>query len=147
MNYEITTCPVCGASNLKKIGTEEKDGQIFPKYKCTSCDAEISTYDKYLKALKKAQQAEAKKAEETVKETLTPPEEEPANRTAVVNIASKVYKKAINSTLALAAQLEDFATEGTGTIVSANGYFITNAHVVAEFEDTQKDIVDYSEED
>ena len=145
MSYEITSCSICGAVNLKQIGIEEKDGQIFPKYKCSSCDAELSAYDKYLKSLKKAQ-AEAKKAEDTVKETITPPEEEPANRTAVVNLASKVYKKAINSTLALAAQLEDFATEGTGTIVSSNGYFITNAHVVAEFEDTQKAIVDYCEE-
>ena len=146
MNYEITTCSICGAGNLKKIGIEEKDGQVFPKYKCPSCDTELSAYDKYLKELKKAQKAENTKVQDTVKETVTPPEEEPSNRTAVINLASKVYKKAINSTLALAAQLEDFATEGTGTIVSPNGYFITNAHVVAEFEDTQKAIVDYSEE-
>lgn len=143
--YELKTCSVCGASEIKRINTQEHDGQMFGIYKCSSCDAELSAYDKYLKSLRKAQ-AEAKKEEDTVKKTLTPHEEEPANRTAVVNLASKVYKKAINSTLALAAQLEDFATEGTGTIVSANGYFITNAHVVAEFEDTQKAIVDYSEE-
>ena len=146
MIHELKTCSVCGASDLKRISTEEHDGQLFGIYKCSSCDAELSAYDKYLKALKKAQQAEAKKAEDTVTETLTPPEEEPMNRTAVVNLASKVYKKAINSTLALTAQLEDFATVGTGTIVSPNGYFITNAHVVAEFEETQKAIVDYSEE-
>jgi Zn-finger nucleic acid-binding protein len=51
--YELKTCSVCGATGLKRISTEQHDGQTFGVYKCPSCDAELSAYDKYLKELKK----------------------------------------------------------------------------------------------
>ena len=60
--YELKTCSVCGATGLKRISTEQHDGQAFGVYKCPSCDAELSAYDKYLKDLKKAQAAKADKA-------------------------------------------------------------------------------------
>lgn len=142
MSYEITTCPICGAGNLKQTGVEEKDGQIFPKYKCPSCDAELSSYDKYQKALKKAQMQSAveSKEEKSVKEEV--PVSEPTQRTAYVNVAADVYKKAIKSTIALAATIDEGSKVGTGTLVSKNGYFITNAHVVTEISDNHKNIVD-----
>lgn len=146
MNYEMTTCPICGAGNLKKIGMEEKDGQVFPKYKCPSCDAELSTYDKYLKALKKAAAATPKVEEKSKTEIKSAPEVQPQNRTAIVNIAADVYNKAISSTLALIAKMEDGAMSGTGTMVSEKGYFITNAHVVTELAKNHKTILNFSEE-
>ena len=146
MNYEMTTCPICGAGNLKKIGMDEKDGQVFPKYKCPSCDAELSTYDKYLKALKKAAAATPKVEEKSKTEIKSAPEVQPQNRTAIVNIAADVYNKAISSTLALIAKMEDGAMSGTGTMVSEKGYFITNAHVVTELAKNHKTILNFSEE-
>jgi len=146
MNYEMTTCPICGAGNLKKIGMEEKDGQVFPKYKCPSCDAELSTYDKYLKALKKAAAATPKVEEKAKTEIKSTPDNQPQNRTAIVNIAADVYNKAISSTLALIAKMEDGAMSGTGTMVSEKGYFITNAHVVTELAKNHKTILNFSEE-
>ena len=56
---ELKTCSVCGATGLKRISTEQHDGQAFGVYKCPSCDAELSAYDKYLKDLKKTQAAKA----------------------------------------------------------------------------------------
>ena len=146
MNYDISTCPICGAGNLKKIGMDEKDGQVFPKYKCPSCDAELSTYDKYLKALKKAAAATPKVEEKSKTEIKSAPEVQPQNRTAIVNIAADVYNKAISSTLALIAKMEDGAMSGTGTMVSEKGYFITNAHVVTELAKNHKTILNFSEE-
>ena len=146
MNYDISTCPICGAGNLKKIGMDEKDGQVFPKYKCPSCDAELSTYDKYLKALKKAAAATPKVEEKSKTEIKSAPEVQPQNRTAIVNIAADVYNKAISSTLALIAKMEDGAMSGTGTMVSEKGYFITNAHVVTELAKNHKTMLNFSEE-
>ena len=147
--YELKTCSVCGATGLKRISTEQHDGQAFGVYKCLSCDAELSAYDKYLKTVKWTEQAEKvapKKVEKTVAESLTPHTEKPANRTAIVNIAADVYNKAIGSTLALIAKMEDGAMSGTGTMISEKGYFITNAHVVTELAKNHKTILNFSEE-
>lgn len=149
MSYELKTCSICGATNLKRISTEQHDGQAFGIYKCSSCDAELSAYDKYLKTAKRAEQAEKaapKKVEKTVAESLIPPTEKPANRTAIVNIAADVYNKAIGSTLALIAKMDDSIMSGTGTMVSEKGYFITNAHVVTELAKNHKTILNFSEE-
>lgn len=147
MSYEITTCHICGAGNLKKIGIEEKDGQVFPKYKCPSCDAELSAYDKYLKTVRRAEQAQkATPKVEEIKKVAKPAPEGQQNRTAIVNIAADVYNKAISSTLALIAKMEDGAMSGTGTMISEKGYFITNAHVVTELAKNHRTILNFSEE-
>lgn len=141
MSYELKTCPVCGAGELKKTGVEEKDGQMFGLYKCPSCDASLSAYDKYLKLLKAAQASNLKTVDQQ-KTTST----EPTNRTAIVNVAADVYQKAIGSTLALIAKMGDGAMSGTGTMVSEKGYFIANAHVVTELAQNRKAILKFSEE-
>ena len=146
MSYELKTCSVCGATNLKRISTEQHDGQVFGIYKCPSCDAELSAYDKYLKDVKKAMAA-MPKVEEKVKEEIKPAPEVPRqNRTAIVNIAADVYNKAIGSTLALIAKMDDGIMSGTGTMISEKGYFITNAHVVTELAKNHKTILNFSEE-
>ena len=139
--YELKICSVCGASELKRISTEEHDGQVFGIYKCSSCDAELSAYDKYLKLLKTAQESNLKTVDQQ-KTTST----EPTNRTAIINVAADVYQKAIGSTLALIAKMGDCAMSGTGTMVSEKGYFITNAHVVTELAQNRKAILNFSEE-
>ena len=149
MAYELKTCSVCGASELKRISTEEHDGQVFGIYKCSSCDAELSAYDKYLKDLKKAQAskaAEPKPVEVPKAETMPVTQPTPSiNRTAIVNIAADVYQKAIGSTLQLVAKMGDGAMSGTGTMITESGYFITNAHVVMELAKNNRTVVNLSE--
>ena len=145
--HEIKTCSICGATNLKRISTEQHDGQAFGIYKCPSCDAELSAYDKYLKTVRRAEQAQkATPKVEEIKKVAKPAPEEQQNRTAIVNIAADVYNKAISSTLALIAKMEDGAMSGTGTMISEKGYFITNAHVVTELAKNHKTILNFSEE-
>ena len=72
MSYELKNCPICGAGELKKTGIEEKDGQLFGLYKCPSCDASLSAYDKYFKLLKAAQKNNPKTVEQP-KSTSTEP--------------------------------------------------------------------------
>jgi len=139
--YELKTCSVCGATELKRIGVEEKDGQVFCVYKCPSCDTELSAYEKYLKTLKKSSSINLIK-EDLEEETLTPPSEENSRR-AIVNIAADVYKKAVESTIELVAQMNDCSAQGTGTVISDKGYFITNAHVVAELEQNRRAVVNF----
>ena len=149
MLYELKVCSVCGASELKRISTEQHDGQAFGLYKCPSCDAELSAYDKYLKELKKAQAAKAAepKPVETPKVDPAPatPQSPAMNRTAIVNIAADVYQKAIGSTLQLVAKMGDGAMSGTGTMITESGYFITNAHVVMELAKNHQTVINLSE--
>lgn len=141
--YELKSCPVCGAAELKKTGTEEHDGQIFGLYQCLSCDAMLSSYEKYLKTVKKKVAAGT---EEVKEKTAIDFGAAPQTRTVAVNVAADVYQKAIGSTLALVAVMEDGTASGTGTIVSDSGYFITNAHVVAELSQNRETVLNFSEE-
>ncbi len=141
--YDLKICSVCGATELKQIGVEEKDGQAFGVYKCPSCDTQLSAYEKFLKAVKKETYT-AQKAEEIVEETLTPPSKETPRR-VVVNVAADVYKKAIGSTIELVAQMDDLGMSGTGTVIADSGYFITNAHVVMELDQKHKNVINMCE--
>ena len=149
MSYELKTCSVCGATGLKRISTEQHDGQAFGVYKCPSCDTELSAYDKYLKDLKKAQAAKAAEPKPIeVPKAETTPVTQPTpsmNRTAIVNIAADVYQKAIGSTLQLVAKMGDGAMSGTGTMITESGYFITNAHVVMELAKNHQTVINLSE--
>lgn len=143
--YELKTCSVCGANGLKRISTEQHDGQAFGLYKCPSCDAELSAYDKYLKDLKKAQATKAAEPAAEPKFDPAPIVAPSMNRTAIVNIAADVYRKAIGSTLQLVAKMDDGAMSGTGTMISEKGYFITNAHVVMELTQNHQRVINLSE--
>lgn len=149
--YELKTCSVCGATGLKRISTEQHDGQAFGVYKCYSCDAELSAYDKYQKGLKKAQvgkiaESKATGASKVDSMPVRPSPTPTINRTAIVNIAAEVYHKAIGSTLQLVAKMGDGAMSGTGTMITKSGYFITNAHVVMELAKNHQTVINLSEE-
>ena len=143
--YELKSCSVCGASNLKRIGTEQHDGQVFGIYKCPSCDAEFSAYQKYLKDIKKAEKASIKVKGEAM-ESMTPSPQEATSKRATVNIAADVYNKAIGSTIELIVKMGDLGMSGTGTVITESGYFITNAHVVMELDKSHKNVVNMCEE-
>ena len=73
-------------------------------------------------------------------------ESTPVDKIAVANIAAEVYKKTIDSALELDVDFGTVMTEnglakamscGTGTMLT-NGYFLTNAHVVAEYDENYK---------
>ena len=104
--YELKTCSVCGATEIKRINTEQHDGLVFGIYRCSSCDAEISAYQKFLNEAKKAEK-EASIKEETAAESVAVPAEEHVSRRVVVSVAADVYRKAIGSTIELAAKMDE----------------------------------------
>lgn len=63
-----------------------------------------------------------------------------------VNVAAAVYKKAINSTVSIVARNKDLLRSGTGTMISANGYFLTNAHVVMVLSSDHKTVLNVCED-
>ncbi len=144
MTHELKNCSICGATELKRIGVEKKDGQVFGVYKCPSCDAELSAYDKFLKTRKDTTPIVSQP--EATEEAFSPHPKTSTDRTAIVNIAADVYHRAINSTLALVAKMDDGSMCGTGTMVSEKGYFITNAHVVSELAENRKTVLNFSDE-
>ena len=73
-------------------------------------------------------------------------ESAPIDKISVANFAAEVYKKTINSALELDVDYGTTVTEkgksniisfGTGTMLTG-GYFLTNAHVVSEYDDSYK---------
>ena len=142
---ELKTCSVCGATELKRIDFEEHDGQVFAIYKCPACDTEFSAYHKYLSGLRK-KAISSPDCDKATNKSWCPSVENSGGIKVVVNIAADVYKKAVGSTIELDAQMHDSSICGTGTVVSKNGYFITNAHVVAEIDKNQSDVAHLCEE-
>ena len=140
MSYKIKSCPICGAGELKKLNTEEHDGIIFNVYKCLACDASLSEYEKYQKILAKEQ---AKKVEE-IQETADEPISEPVKE-AVESTATEIYKNAIKNTVAIFASADGGSKVGTGMFVSSKGYFVTNAHIVMDF-DEDRNVVGISDD-
>ncbi len=134
MDYSLTTCPVCGSPELKKIGTEEHDNQIFPTYRCCGCDAISSGYAKYKKKLKE----EAKKKEQLLSEKQA--------ETSPQGDAASVYKKNIACVVEINGMLGDDDRFGTGVVLSKDGYAITNAHVVTEVDKKHESILNLCEQ-
>ena len=120
--HELTTCPVCGSIDLKKIGVEEKEGQIFANYQCLSCDAFCSSYDRFKKQTEKPIKKVAEKKSNDELETGTE------------NDATTIYKKNIEGTFEVFSNFGDVISKGTGALLSKKGYFITNMHVVTKGE-------------
>ncbi len=140
MSYEIKSCPICGAGELKKLNTEEHDGLVFKVCQCVACDARLSEYEKYQKILAKEQ---AKKVEE-VQEAIEEPKSEPIKE-STESTATEIYKKAIKNTVAIFASADGGSKVGTGMFVSSKGYFVTNAHVVMDF-DEDRNVVGISDD-
>lgn len=69
-----------------------------------------------------------------------PPAATPIPQPPVVNVAAAVYKKAINSTVAIVAKRNGMMRCGTGTMLS-DGYLLTNAHVVMELSPDRKTVL------
>ena len=82
--YELKSCPVCGASEIKRIGKVIAGEKEFGKYKCLSCDAEFSAYQKYQREMAAAKK-QAQKAVETVKAST--PIAPAADRPSIQNFA------------------------------------------------------------
>ena len=160
MTYELKTCPYCGAGGPVKIGTEEYDSNVFVIYRCSSCDENFSglksykrKMDYYTRPLDDEPVAEdvtddaediAEVEASSVSEEKTCKKEEstPIARSE----ASSVYKKTVKCTIAMACQASDGISCGTGTVVSDDGFFLSNAHVVAELSDDHKTVENFCED-
>lgn len=178
MMYELKNCPVCGASEIKRIGKVIAGEKEFGKYRCTSCDEEFSAYQKYQREMAAAKKQAQKAAEATKVSKPTPTvannggvqtfthtptaksvakplpvkpvegiktETSAPSAAPTVNVAASVYKKAINSTVSVIARGGGIQRNGTGTMISDNGYLLTNAHVVMSLSSDHKRVLDASE--
>lgn len=76
--YELKNCPVCGADEIKRIGKVIAGDKEFAKYRCSSCDAEFSAYQKYQREMAAAKKA----AEKAVAAKATPQRAASATQTA-----------------------------------------------------------------
>lgn len=99
-------CPVCGSREV------EKADRFSNKYRCKSCDERFDL-------------------------TVKPPVEKIVERVIVEKSAEKdgltpaeIYKKSIEGIFELKCGLGDIVSQGTGFYISADGYAITNSHVV-----------------
>lgn len=70
--YELKNCPVCGASEINRIGKVIAGDKEFAKYRCSSCDAEFSAYQKYQREMAAAKKAAEKAAAARVSEQAAP---------------------------------------------------------------------------
>ena len=140
MSYKIKSGPICGAGELKKLNTEEHDGIIFNVYQCLACDASLSEYEKYQKILAKEQAKKVEEIQETADESISEPVKE-----AVESTATEIYKNAIKNTVAIFASADGGSKVGTGMFVSSKGYFVTNAHIVMDF-DEDRNVVGISDD-
>ena len=61
--YELKNCPVCGASEIKRLGKVIAGEKEFAKYRCPSCDAEFSAYKKYQREMAAAKKQAQKAAD------------------------------------------------------------------------------------
>ncbi len=86
------------------------------------------------------QKAQAKATPSASKPSVFAPSATPIPQPPVVNVAAAVYKKAINSTVAIVAKRNGMMRCGTGTMLS-DGYLLTNAHVVMELSPDRKTVL------
>ncbi len=155
MTYELKSCPFCGAGEPKKIDSEEYDSNRFIIYRCSGCDAEFSGLKSYKRKMdyytRPVEDIEEPKESKGEFEPIPPQSvaEEPEKREEIIRApksASSVYKKTIKCTIAMACQASDGLLCGTGTVISNDGYFLSNAHVVSELSEDHKTIENFCEE-
>ena len=159
MTYELNTCPYCGAGGPIKIGSETYDSNDFIVYRCSSCDEVFSGLKSYKRKIEYyTRPLDDEPVTQTPEDDINDIEEaDPVNsvevevshieeRTSSPKSASSVYKKTIKCTIAMACQSSDGISCGTGTVISKDGYFLSNAHVVSELSEDHKTVENFCDE-
>ena len=97
-------CPICGSKEIVCLDKSAK------KYRCRSCDETFVLEEK------------PKVVEKIIEKT---PDKSELS-------AAEIYKTVIGSICEITSEFEDESSQGTGFYISANGYMITNCHVVID---------------
>lgn len=132
-------CKVCGCNDIDIMTSESVQNEDLYTYKCKACgsvtDMKVAFYKKQERLAK--QRAEEQRVEEEQMREL-----EMAKRANNMGVAEQIYSECSGKILDITSSFGSNINFGTGFYISADGYILTNAHVVMQIDKGNKNTLD-----